>query len=330
MEPVSDIRLEERKDCDLCRENEFEPFAEIRQLKRKIVRCRNCGLVFVNPMDKSLLTLDFEDSEERDSKYSRIRKIAENGGRHEEDVIKQEEIVRTLHFGHRRKAIEHCLKPGRLLDIGCGRGFFLATFVGRGVDYFGIEPRRRIWEEAGKRVGEDKIFCGTLKEASLPDSYFGAVTMINLIEHLPCPKETLEEVNRIMKDRGLLYIETPDVGSVAARILGRRWHAFLEPEHHFFFSRDTLATMLNHTGFKVKAVKKGNKLFSIRYALYRLSWYSNALSHHLKRILGRIHILDRTIRIPQPDELIVIAEKVTTPVEVKPPVPVVGCSGGRS
>jgi 2-polyprenyl-3-methyl-5-hydroxy-6-metoxy-1,4-benzoquinol methylase len=323
-------KLGNRAVCNLCRHAAFEPFAVIPHLNRRIVRCLNCGLVFVNPVTASFLTFDFEDKQEREGKYVKIRRLAENEGKHEEDVVQQEDIVRTLHFGQRRKSIEDYLKPVRLLDIGCGRGFFLATFVGSGVDYFGIEPRRRIWEEAGKRVGEDKIFCGTLKEASLPDSHFDVVTMINLIEHLPCPKETLEEVNRIVKDRGLLYIETPNVGSVAARILGRRWHAFLEPEHHFFFSIDTLATMLTHAGFKVQAVKKGNKLFSIRYALYRLSWYSNALSRHLKRLLGRMHILDRTIRIPQPDELIVIAKKVTTPVEVKPSAPGVGCSWNRS
>lgn len=304
-------KLEDRNVCNLCNHNEFELFAVIPQLERNIVKCRNCGLVFVNPINGSFVTFDFEDQEEREQKYHRMRLMAEREGKHDENIINQEQDVRTLHFSRRKEEIESYVKTGRLLDIGCGRGFFLLNFARSNFDYMGIEPRKRISKEAKKRVGENKIFCGTLKEANLPDLYFDVVTMINLIEHLSFPRETLEEVNRIMKHNGLLYIETPNMGSFVPRTLGKRWHAFLESEHHFFFSRDTLTKMLARTGFKVKKVKRGNKLFSIRYLLYRLSWYSNKLCLHLEKILERIHTLNRTIRIPQPDELIVIAEKVT-------------------
>lgn len=303
--------LGERNVCNLCNHSEFELLLVIPQLQRKIVKCKNCNLAVVNSANSSFATVDFEDPQEREQKYRQMRQMAEKKGKHDENIINLEQDVRTLHFNRRKQEIERYVKTGRLLDVGCGRGFFLANFVDSNMDYLGVEPRKRICEEAKKRVGENKMFCGTLKEVNLPDLYFDVVTMINLFEHLSLPKETLEEVNRIMKHNGLLYLETPNLGSFIPRILGKRWHAFLEPEHHFFFSRDTLTEMLARTGFKVKEVKKGNKLFSIRYLLYRLSWYSNKLSVHLERIFERIHALNRTIRIPQPDELIAIAVKVT-------------------
>jgi 2-polyprenyl-3-methyl-5-hydroxy-6-metoxy-1,4-benzoquinol methylase len=300
-----------RKTCELCRFDQFEPFKDIPRLNRKIVKCPNCGLVFVNPMEKACLTLDFENGEQRELKYDRMKSIAEKEGKHDEDVINREETVRTLHFRSRQKIIEKHLNGGRLLDVGCGRGFFLCNFVGSNVDYFGVEPRRRISEEAGKRVGADNIFCGTLKEAEFSSAYFDVVTMINLIEHLPCPADTLREANRVMKEGGILLIETPNVDSFLTAILGHRWHAFLESEHYCFFSARTLEKMLNNTGFKVLSVTRGNKLFSIPYLLYRLAWYDKKLPAYFEKMLAAYNLLEKTLRIPQFDELVVIARKVT-------------------
>lgn len=305
--------LGDRHRCELCNHREFALFAEIPRVKRKIVKCDNCGLVFVNPWDESFLTFDFEDRQRRERKYETMRRIAEDDGRHNEDIVNREEIIRTLHFRSRKERIEHYVRRGRLLDIGCGRGFFLRNFVGGSIDYFGVEPRQRISQEAKRRVGQDKIFCGTLKEAGFPDSHFDSITMINLIEHLPSPREALEEGNRIMKGNGILLIETPNVDSLFAAILGTRWHALLESEHHYFFSEDTLTAMLNDTGFAVQSVTRGDKLFSLGYLLYRLSWYNKKMPASLERILQPLNLIEKTIRLPQLDELIVIAKKVTDP-----------------
>ena len=299
----------EIKTCELCNGSEFEPFQEIAKLKRRIVRCRDCGLVFVNPMEKSCLTIDFEDEGKRENKYERMKRIAEEEGKHDEDVITREETVRTLHFRSRKRIIDRYLNGGSLLDIGCGRGFFLANFVGSGVHYLGLEPRRRISEEAGRRVGKDNVFCSTLKEAKLPDESFDAVTMINLIEHLPAPVDTLKEANRVMKDGAVLLIETPNVESFIPEILGRRWHAFLESEHHYFFSKRTLSKMLHHTGFRVLSVRRGDKLFSVPYLLYRMAWYNKRIPIYLEKALGYFNLLKATVRIPQLDELIILATK---------------------
>jgi 2-polyprenyl-3-methyl-5-hydroxy-6-metoxy-1,4-benzoquinol methylase len=300
-----------RKTCELCRFDQFEPFKDIHRLNRRIVKCRKCGLIFVNPMETSFLTLDFEESEDRELKYRRMKCTAEQHGKHDEDVINQEEAIRTLHFRSRKHIIEGYLNGGNLLDVGCGRGFFLANFVGSNVDYVGVEPRRRISEEARKRVGAKNIFCGTLKEAEFPSAYFDAVTMINLIEHLPSPANTLKEANRIMKDSAVLLIETPNVDSFIPVILGSRWHAFLESEHHCFFSSQTLTRMLNNTGFRVLSVTRGDKLFSVPYLLYRLGWYSTSLPIYLEKVLGSLNLMKRTVKIPQFDELIVVAMKTT-------------------
>lgn len=301
----------EKQRCELCQYDQLEPFKVIPKLNRKIVKCRKCGLVFVNPMEMSSLTLDFEGGKKRELKYNRMKCAAELEGKHDEEVINREATVRTLHFRSRQKIIERHLNGGSLLDVGCGRGFFLSNFVGTNVDYFGVEPRRRISEEAGKRVGTDKIFCGTLREAKFPTGRFDVVTMINLIEHLASPSDALKEANRVMKKGGILFIETPNVESFMARILGHRWHAFLESEHHCFFSARTLKKMLDKSGFGVLSTTTGNKLFSFPYLVYRLAWYSTSLPGYLEKWLGAFNLLKKTIKVPQFDELIVVAKKKT-------------------
>src|SRR3972149_3298048 len=296
--------------CNLCNHNNFKLYIANPRRDRNIVKCRNCGLLTIDSINGPFSTFDFEDQEMRQQRYDQMVSKAEEEGKFDEKILKLEEGVRTLHFKNRKEEIERHMKTGRLLDIGCCRGFFLANFVESGIDYFGIEPRRQICQEAEDKVGKDRIFCGTLKESNFPDSHFDIVTMINLIEHLPNPRENLIEVNRIMKKGGLLFIETPNAGSIVARLLGKHWHAFLEGEHHYFFTKDTLKRILTDTGFTIRKIRTGNKFFSIRYLLYRLNWYTKALPFYLNKLLSKLNLLDKTIRIPQIDEFMIVANKI--------------------
>jgi 2-polyprenyl-3-methyl-5-hydroxy-6-metoxy-1,4-benzoquinol methylase len=305
-------RMPEKFVCNLCGGVEFAPFVKIAPLGRQIVRCQSCGLAVVYPKDESFLTLDDEDRAQREVKYDNMRDIAEETGKHDEAMINLEESIRKVHFASRKDKIAQHVSSGRLLDVGCGRGFFLCNFIDSPFDFYGIEPRQRISREAADRVGDERIFCGTLKEAGFQDGRFDVVTMINLIEHLPLPRETLEEANRIMKVGALLLIETPNVGSSIAAVLKTKWHAFHEPEHHYFFSEETLSAMLAKTGFSVVKTENGSKLFSVRYCLYRLGWYQEGLRRGLERILAGSKLMEATVKIPQFDELIVLAKKVRT------------------
>lgn len=296
--------------CDLCGEERSELRQKIHKLKRQIVKCTKCGLLYVNPQNSQNLTYDFEDREERRSRYQRMRDLAAK--RHSfcdyEDVYTKEEEWRILHFADRADKVRKFCTSGRLLDIGCSRGLLLSNFLTEGFDIYGIEPRDWICAKAIKRLG-NKVFCGTLREANLPDSEFDAVTMINLIEHLHSPKSTLLEVNRVMKSGALLMIETPDAECMFTKIMGRRWHAFLESEHNFFFSKTTITNLLSKTGFKTISIDPAYKLFTLRYLLYQTSWYSKTLSRFLVKVAESLGLSDRLVKFRQPGEMIVLARK---------------------
>jgi 2-polyprenyl-3-methyl-5-hydroxy-6-metoxy-1,4-benzoquinol methylase len=298
--------------CSLCTCDQFRTLFIIPQLARQILTCAHCGLVFVYPQNNSFLTFDFEDKQEREEKYLGMRIMSESEGTHDEKIVLEEQNIKANHFNHRKKEIEHYAQRGNLLDLGCGRGCFLLNFVNSGFDYLGIEPRKRIASIAKERVGADNIFCGTLKEANLPDSKYDVVTMINLIEHLPSPFDTLREVNRVLKEQGILFIETPNVDSIMCKILRQRWHAFLEREHHYFFSKHTLRKMLAVTGFDVIKTKMSTRLLTIKYLLFRLQWYNSKLPHYVGTLLSESKLLGQAIRIPQFDEFFTVAKKCTS------------------
>ena len=196
-----------------------------------------------------------------------------------------------------------------MLDVGCARGLFLSNFVNKSsFDFLGIEPRHWICERAAKRLG-NRVFCGTLKEARLPDAHFDVVTMINLIEHLPSPKDALVEVNRIMKQWALLMVETPDAGGFLTLIMGGRWFPFLEAEHNYFFTKATIKDLLSKTGFKVISIESSCKLFTLRYLFYQTTRYNKVLSRFLVKLVELFRISDKKIKFRQPDEMIVFAQK---------------------
>src|SRR6266516_6046711 len=78
----------------------------------------------------------------------------------------------------------HASRRGRLLDVGCGSGEFLARMRDHGWKVVGVEP-----DEAAARVARDSFgleaHCGTLDDVDLPESSFGAVTMSHVLEHAP-------------------------------------------------------------------------------------------------------------------------------------------------
>jgi SAM-dependent methyltransferase len=145
-------------------------------------------------------------------------------------------------------ALERHGRVGALLDVGCAYGFTLEVARERGWTVQGIEPAQAVGARVAERLGVP--VAGDLTAAALPTGSFDAVTLWDVIEHLPDPRATLGEVRRILRPGGLCSVVTPDVGSLAARVLGSRWEEKQKmPEHIYFFSRRSLTRLLDEAGF---------------------------------------------------------------------------------
>jgi SAM-dependent methyltransferase len=257
----------ERVPCNLCGADDNALVTEMGGLH--IVRCRHCGLVYVNPryQDEALQEIYTSAYYAHDGINDGLDFFGYDNYLDDEENIK-------ITFAKRLKTIERYASRGKLLDIGCATGFFLDLARSRGWDVVGSEVSQFSVRYARERFGLD-VRLGRLEKLHFEAQSFDAITMWDVIEHVPDPMGELQEVRRVLRDGGLLSIITPDVGSPVARLLGSRWEEFRRVrEHVYFFSRRTMTEALRKVGFEVLRIEHADKVFYLGPAMHRLKYYT--------------------------------------------------------
>lgn len=222
----------------------------------QVVKCDNCGLVYVNPRLKSDLI---------------VQGYSEGS---DENFVSQAK-GRELTFAKSLRLIERYSKKGRILDIGTAGGSFLQVAKNNGWEVYGIEPNKWLCGWAKKHYGLD-IKPGILSDYKFEDEYFDVITLWDVLEHVPNPKSLLLEVNRILKKDGILVVNYPDIDSLVSKIMGRRW-IFLLSVHLFYFTPKTIKKMLESVNFEVFLMRRHFQKLALGYLVFRMHAYSKLL-----------------------------------------------------
>jgi 2-polyprenyl-3-methyl-5-hydroxy-6-metoxy-1,4-benzoquinol methylase len=140
---------------------------------------------------------------------------------------------------------------GRLLDVGCGSGTFLARMAGRGWQVTGVDFDPSAVETARRHPGVD-VHVGGID--SLPDDFgpFDVITASHVIEHVDSPGEFLAHCRRLLKPGGRLAIRTPNAGSLGHRLYGPAWRGLEPPRHLVVFTLEALREAAMRRGFEVE------------------------------------------------------------------------------
>ncbi len=145
-------------------------------------------------------------------------------------------------------------RNGNFLDLGCSNGGFIGELLRRrpdvrctGVD---ISPQR---VEMASQEESSATFLVADVQARLPfdDESMDTVISIEVIEHLDAPGYFLNEIYRVLRPGGDLFITTPNAGAITASALGPKWYALADPSHIHFFTALSLTHALRHKGFVV-------------------------------------------------------------------------------
>jgi SAM-dependent methyltransferase len=229
-EAVNTYRL-----CNLC--GNVQPTLLYHKGGFSIVECRQCKLVYVG---EDLASIDF----------SQLYGEAYYTGGNEQvfaNYIGEEGARRA---GARRKlwGLRRLVPGGRLLDVGCAAGFFLAE-ARRHYDVMGVEFSEYSSQYAREHLGLE-VVTGTLQDAALPNENFDLITLWDVIEHVADPYSVLEESARLLKPGGYLILTTGDIGSHHARLTGADWPLLEPPWHLYFFSRETMSKMGERAGLQ--------------------------------------------------------------------------------
>ncbi len=235
----------------------------------RLVRCRRCSFQYVNPRLRGDLIFASYSEGDDPTYVSQID-------------------ARERTFAHSLGEIERAVgAPGKLLDIGTAAGAFVAAATARGWQAEGCEPNRWLAEWGAAHYGIT-IRQGSVFEQQYGEGSFDVVTLWDVIEHTPNPREMLEHCHRLLKPGGVLVVNYPDIGSSVARVLGRRW-LFLTSVHLFYFDRTTISRMLAATRFKVERLRPHWQRLELDYVLFRgaiLSRRLSTVSRRLVRMVG--------------------------------------------
>lgn len=139
---------------------------------------------------------------------------------------------------------------GRLLDVGCGSGAFLAQMEALGWQADGIDPDPEA--VASARTAGLNVSQGTIRDldAAGHRSRYDAVTLSHVIEHLHDPAGDLRLLRDLVRPGGLIWIATPNLEALGLRRFGRDWINLDPPRHLVLFNRGSLERILRAAGFE--------------------------------------------------------------------------------
>jgi SAM-dependent methyltransferase len=166
-------------------------------------------------------------------------------------------------YAYRARQIERIRKPGKVLDIGCGRGLLLSKLRERGWQPRGTELSEEAAAYARERLGLP-VTTEALQDCMFPAEEFDLVILWHVLEHVPSPRAMLKEVSRILKPGGVLLVAVPNFGSWEARRSGRAWFHLDVPRHLTHFTPATLQGALEGAGLSLLTTN----FFSTEYDFY--------------------------------------------------------------
>jgi SAM-dependent methyltransferase len=206
-----------------------------------IVKCTNCGLVFLNPMPSDVYLT---------SLYPKTYYSYQDFYEKENSFIKGIVKKYFLNLGTRDPGFS---SPGNILDIGCGSGKFLYTMKKKGWQVFGVEVNENA-ALLGNELEQLNIHPGDLLSIKYNSDFFDYIRSNHSFEHITNPEPVLEETHRILKGGGKLLIGVPNIDSFNGRLFKKYWWYLGAPVHPFNYSVSTLTKMLEKHGFKVEKV----------------------------------------------------------------------------
>lgn len=199
-------------------------------------------------------------------------------------------------------------QPRTMFEVGCATGFFMDLAQKRGWYTEGIDISEYATEKA-----RDKGLIATAAtlESLVTTKKFDAVVMQDVIEHVKDPIGTIKKTAGLLEEKGLFVLTTPDAGSLWARVWGKHWHAFVPPQHLFYFTIKNLSALLEKNGFKVEHVGHEGKWFAIPYIVRLLySWTGLKIFSKLAGWLAKSFLKNVAIPINVRDTIFMIARKM--------------------
>jgi len=201
----------------------------------RILRCERCSLVFSSPIFPA----------EKLSKFYRKSVCSYR------DEIPY--LIRT--YSEVLKQVKEDLpKNPKVLEVGCGNGFFLKTLVDSGYtpNVFGVEPSSKMVLEASL-ILRGKIKVDTFKLDLFPKNSFNLILCFHTLDHMFDPEEFVQGAYSMLKKNGYIVVVVHDTEGLSVKLFGEK-SAIFDIEHIYLFNKKTLNKIFLRNNFKVVKV----------------------------------------------------------------------------
>ncbi len=216
------------------------------RLHYRMVLCHQCGLMRANPvLSPSALSALYAKSHGHQPQLSQA--AAETYGQ----------------YFHKNFSSFH--EQGRVLEIGCGPGFFLKVLLKQGCSQVqGVEPSCEAIEQSGEMKG--LIYNGMFGSGIYPKACFDVICGFQMFDHLSDPRQFLKDCREYLKPQGSLFLIMHNIKSLPARILGPLC-PMLDIEHPFLYNPLTIVKMLESNGYTIQKEFNVMNRYPLRYWL---------------------------------------------------------------
>lgn len=252
----------------------------------RIVRCLECGLTFSNPIiDPEIIIRSYRESEV--------------------PIVDDLENAAEIYMNYIKKHLNLLWSQSKVLDIGCGNGFFLKKIKDRGCkDYYGLEPSRKAANFLPKGISKKRIIINTFNSGHFQKDYFDLVCSFQVIDHILNPNQFIKDCFKILKPGGYCFLINHDAKSLTANILGER-SPIIDVQHIYLFDKRTIKKIFENNNFLVTKVFNTRSIYTLQY------WIDMApLNSSTKRLLSRIFSPLLRLKIPlRVGNMAIIAQK---------------------
>ena len=275
-------KVRSNKDTSSIKSSDFKITDDNYGTTYDIFECRNCG--FLQCSDIPTVTSFYEEMVD-------------------ESYVKTS-FARSIQARKIIKYIKKIKKNGKFLDVGAGSGILVEQANYSGYIAEGIEPSKYLCKVAKEKLLE--IHNGTLPNESIKKKY-DVITLIDVIEHVTDPVDLVKNISQLLADEGVAIIVTPDVSSLASKIMGWKWWHFRKA-HVGYFNLKTLDICLNAAGLIRVRKSRPSWYLPFNYLIERLSRYIPKLLY-LNKILPN-YVLNLSLPINLYDSYLIVVKKM--------------------
>jgi 2-polyprenyl-3-methyl-5-hydroxy-6-metoxy-1,4-benzoquinol methylase len=226
--------------CIICNKRDFRIISKtVRDSKKhRIIECKNCEHIQLNPIPSSSTYKKFYDDDQQLKNINYNFTIKQLEKKSEVDVQRRMQSIKKLNS-----------KKDRILEIGSGNGFFLKNMYNLEYNITGLEISKER-REISKEITNAPVINHNLINAKKSLGKFDSILLFQVLEHVINPIDFLKKIFVILKKNGFIVIEVPNVKDLQIKLNSNYARWFWQMAHLNYFSKNTLELVLKRSGYR--------------------------------------------------------------------------------